>query len=310
MIISVSRRTDVPAFFGDWFMNRLRAGWAAVANPFNPRQVRRVSLAPDQVDALVFWTKNPEPFWARLDALDAKGLAYYFLFTLNHYPRFLEPGLPPLAKRLASFKALAQRLGPERVIWRFDPIVISSATPPEYHLRSFAQLCQELEGHSRRVVISFMQTYRKLKSRLQRAEQEQGLEFLDYKDGKHEEELRRLSGGLARIAREHGLEMRACAEERDLREVGVQPSACIDAGLLNRLFGLKLPVGRDPHQRGACGCAPSLDIGAYNTCSHACLYCYAGAGPGALAQNLAAHDPASPLMKGHLPDDSQTDLFD
>jgi hypothetical protein len=309
MIISVSRRSDVPAFFSGWFMNRLRAGWAATANPFNPRQVRLVSLEPDQVDALVFWTKNPAPLLKHLDEIESAGLSYYFLFTLNHYPPFLEPGLPPLAARLKSFQTLAQRLGPERVIWRYDPIVITSATPPEFHRQTFARLAGELMGCTCRVIISFLQTYAKLKRRLQRAEAEQGLKFIDYKDGTHEEELFSLSGELSMIAGAHGMEMRACAEERDLKEAGVKPSACIDTGLVNRLFGRSLAPGRDPHQRGACGCAPSVDIGAYNTCSHACLYCYASAGPQALAQNLAAHDPQSPLMVGRPPDDSQTGLF-
>lgn len=310
MIISVSRRSDVPAFFGDWFMNRLRAGWASVVNPFNANQVRRVSLQPGQVDALVFWTKNPAPFVPHLDELDAKGFNYYFLFTLNHYPRFLEPGLPPLHERLNSFRALSDRLGAERVVWRYDPIIISSATPPEYHEKTFGQLAQELEGRTRRVVISFMQTYAKLRPRLKRAGQERGVEFVDYKDGSHETELRHLSSQLAQIAGRHGLEMRACAEERDLSGVGIKPSACIDATLINRLFGLDLPPGRDPHQRGACGCAPSVDIGAYNTCSHACLYCYANASPGALAKNLAAHDPASPCLAGWPPEDSQISLYE
>ncbi len=309
MIISASRRTDVPAFFGDWFINRLRAGWASVVNPFNAHQVRRVSLEPGQIDALVFWTKNPAPFVAHLDELDAKGFAYYLLFTLNHYPHFLEPGLPPLAKRLANFQALSQRLGPERMIWRYDPIVISSATPPEFHERTFALLAQELEGSTKRVVISFMQTYLKLQRRLKQAEEEHGVEFVDYKDGDHDDELTRLSAGLAKTALSRGMEIRVCAEERDLTKVGVEPSACIDARLINRLFSLNLPTDRDPHQRGACGCAPSVDIGAYNTCSHACLYCYANAGSRSLAKNLAVHDPESPCLVGWPPENGQPELF-
>jgi hypothetical protein len=309
MIISASRRTDIPAFFSDWFINRVQAGWVSVVNPFNAKQVRRVSLEPSQVDALVFWTKNPARFVPHLDELEAKGYAYYFLYTLNNYPGFLEPDLPPLDRRLQSFKALSRRLGPDRVIWRYDPIVISSATPPEYHEQNFAVLAKELRGHTMRVVISFMQTYAKLRGRLIQAEMEQGVKFIDYKDGQHEEDLWRLSAKLAKIAQSHGLEIRACAEERDLSGAGVEPSACIDAGLINQLFGLGLPLGRDPHQRGACGCAPSVDIGAYNTCSHACLYCYANANPASTAKNLEAHDPNSPCLLGWPPENSQPDLF-
>ncbi len=310
MIVSASRRTDIPAFFGDWFLGRVRAGWAAVANPFNPRQVRRVSLAPERVAALVFWTKNPAPFLPCLDELDARGFAYYFLYTLNPYPRLLEPGLPPLAERLDSFRALADRLGPERVVWRYDPIIVTSATPPDYHLENFARLARELAGSTRRVVISFLELYAKVRRRLAPALARAGWELADYKDGAHEEDLRRLAGGLAALARERGLEMRACAEERDLTAQGVMPSACIDAGLLTRLFGLELTPAKDPHQRGACGCAPSVDIGAYDTCSHGCLYCYASAGPKAVAANLARHQPDSPLLVGRPPTGGQAALFE
>lgn len=309
MIVSASRRTDIPAFFGDWFMGRVRAGWAAVKNPFNARQVRKVNLEPGQVDCLVFWTKNPAPFLRHLDELDAGNFAYYFLYTINHYPGFLEPGLPPLDARLESFKELARRLGPDRMIWRYDPIVISSATPPEYHEQAFARICEELRGHTRRVVISYMQTYAKLRPRLGQAEQKHGVTFVDFKDGEHEDDLRRLSATLAGIAHGHGLEMRSCAEERDLKDLGIEPGSCIDAALINRLFGLSLSPGRDPHQRGACGCSPSVDIGAYNTCSHACLYCYANAGPNSTAKKLADHDPESPCLVGWPDRESQSQLF-
>jgi DNA repair photolyase len=310
MIVSASRRTDIPAFFGDWFMNRVRAGWAAVRNPFNAHQVRKVSLDPGQVDCLVFWTKNPAPFLRHLEELEARGFVYYFLFTLNHYPGFLEPGLPHLSQRLDSFRALSNSVGPARVIWRYDPIVVTNATPPEYHEQTFARLCKELQGHTGRVVISFMQTYAKLRRRLKQAEQEHGLGFVDFKDGEHENQLRRLAGKLAGIARDHGLDMRACAEERDLTDVGIKPSACIDAALVNKLFGLDLSPGQDRHQRGACGCSPSVDIGAYNTCSHACLYCYANAGPASIAKNLAAHDAESPCLVGWPDQENQAKLFD
>jgi len=309
LIVSASRRSDVPAFFGGWFLNRVREGWALAVNPFNPGQSRRVSLAPRQVAALVFWTKNPGPFLPRLGELDQRGFAYYFLHTLNRYPDFLEPGLPPLERRLETFKELARRLGPRRVVWRYDPIIISNLTPPSYHLENFARLAGELRSSARRVVISFLQMYAKLKPRLARAAQEHGLEVIDYKDGSHEEELRGLAGGLARIAGEHGLEIAACAEERDLRPQGVAPSACVDPVLLNDLFGLRLAPGKDQHQRGACGCAPSVDIGAYNTCSHGCLYCYANAAPAALARNLALHDPLSPCLVGRPPAETQPDFF-
>ena len=152
MIVSASRRTDIPALYGPWFLERVRAGRCLASNPFNPAQQRYVSLRPEDVDAVVFWTKNPAPFLPVLQSLEDRGLRSVFLVTLNDYPHVFEPGVPPLAERIAAFARLCAMLGPGRVRWRYDPIVLGTLTPPAHHLRAFERLCRELAGLTDRVI--------------------------------------------------------------------------------------------------------------------------------------------------------------
>ncbi len=176
MIISASRRTDIPAFYTPWLMNRIAAGYCTVPNPFNRNQVTRVSLLPEEVAAIVFWTRNPRPLLARLDELDARGFRYYFQYTILDYPRALEPKTPPVDAAVRTFRALADRLGPARVIWRYDPIVLSLATDADFHRQRFAAIARQLRGSTQRVVVSVMDHYKKIAGRLQ-ALAAQGIEI-------------------------------------------------------------------------------------------------------------------------------------
>ena len=160
MIISASRRTDIPAFYAEWLMNRLREGYCLVPNPFNPRQIARISLVPESVDAIVFWSKNPALMLRFLPVLEGMGYRFYFLFTLNAYPKALEPNLPPLKERISTFIELSTRLGPRRVIWRYDPIILSNRTDASYHREAFEGLCQKLAVHTKRVIISIIKRTR------------------------------------------------------------------------------------------------------------------------------------------------------
>ena len=151
MIISASRRTDIPAFYAEWMVRRLREGYCTVPNPFNRNQVSRISLRPEDVDAIVFWTRNPRPLMPYLDELDSRGYRYYFQFTILGYPREIDPKSPPAATAVEAFCELAERLGPRRVIWRYDPIVFTGITPPAFHQENFQRLAESLRGHTRRV---------------------------------------------------------------------------------------------------------------------------------------------------------------
>lgn len=297
MIISASRRTDLPAHYFPWLVNRLRAGFALVRNPMNPRQVSRVDLRPEAVDGLVLWTKDPRPMLNRLDALD--GYAWYVQFTLTPYGRDVEPGLPDKEGVLEpAFMELSRRIGPERVIWRYDPVLLTGRYTREFHLRAFSGMAKRLAPYTKRCVISFLDYYKCMG----KAAVELGV---DWPSPAGQEGLAR---ELAGIAESVGLQMEACAEPLDLEPYGIRRGHCIDAGLLERISGRPLVVGPDKNQRPRCGCAQSVDIGAYSCCPNGCRYCYANHSPAALKRNMAAHDPDSPLLIGQLgPEDKVTE---
>ncbi|WP_243310173.1 DUF1848 domain-containing protein [Fundidesulfovibrio agrisoli] len=290
MIVSATRRADLPAHYAAWFLERARAGWCAVPNPFNARQVSRVSLAARDVEAVVFWTRDPRPMIPHLAELDRLGLPSVFQFTLLEYPASIHPGMLPLAERIEAFRRLAGEIGPDRVLWRYDPILLCASAGPDYHLRMFEALCRKLEGCTRRVTVSLMEPYRKARRRLAAA----GVDML----APDEDALGAMFNDMAAMARAVGMEPASCADEAGLDELGFVPGACIDAALIKRLFGVDATTGKDASQRPACRCAPSRDIGMYDACQAGCAYCYATRDFALARRNRAAHDPASPSMLG------------
>lgn len=294
MIISASRRTDIPARYSDWFFRRLREGYVCVPNPMNIHSVSRVPLSPDVVDGIVFWTKNPAPMLSRLDEL--KDYAYYFQFTVTPYGRDMEPNIP--CKNdviIPAFRALAKKLGPERVIWRYDPIIITDKYSVGYHLKYFGELALRLSGYTRMCVISFVDMYRSTGANTKGM----GLHPLDRAG------MLELGGRLAELGAKYGLTLAACGEKTDLEPVGILKSRCIDAGLLQKILGCRLKAEKDRNQRPECGCAASIDIGMYDTCPNGCRYCYANRSGKALERNIRLHDPASPVLTGRIgPEDT------
>ena len=284
MILSASRRTDLPCAHAEWLCARFRAGEALVRNPMNPRRVSRVSLRREDVDGIVFWSKDPRPLIAHLDAFD--GYAYYFQFTLNGYGPEVEPNLPGVAERVATFRALSEKIGPERVLWRYDPILLSCVHSEAWHEDCFGRLAEALRGYTRRATISFLDIYARNRNRLLQA-------GAAAPDG---ETMRCLAAKIARMARANGMEPCACAEPADFSGCGVARARCVDAELLGRIGGIPLRAPRDPNQRAECGCAVSVDIGAYNTCPNGCVYCYANFSPSLLRERLTRRNDASPLL--------------
>jgi DNA repair photolyase len=276
MLISASRRTDIPAFYSRWLMNRLEAGFADVVNPFNPPQVRRVDLRPESVDAIIFWTRNPRPLIKILEEIDSRGFKYYFLYTITGYPRVLEENLPSLETSIETFQRLSDRIGPEYVIWRYDPIVLTSFTNADFHRRNFERICGQLSGYTRIVIVSFVDLYKKVRPRLAPL----------LLDNITDDDLLLLARDLAGIAGSYGLKIRSCAEEIDLASAGVKPGKCIDDGLASRLKRHPITYEKDPNQRRCCRCTRSVDIGAYQTCGYRCLYCYANSSFEVSAQNM------------------------
>ncbi len=299
MIISASRRTDIPAFYTPWFINRVRAGYCHVPNPFNRQHVQRISLSPQAVEMFVFWTRYPRPLFSYLNELDERGYHYYFQYTLVDYPGRIDRHTPALEKSLAVFCELAERVGPQRVIWRYDPIVFSQITPPEYHLESFAFLAQALKGYTRRSVISILTPYKKIKKRLEgMARQGAAMLVPQGENWSQETWFPDLMRSLVTTATANGMELVSCAMELDLAQYGVRPGKCIDDGYILATFGLDVSHTKDPGQRKACGCVLSRDIGMYDSCLFGCQYCYATGNFERSRLNHAAHDPQSPSLLG------------
>ena len=286
MLLSASRRTDVPAFFHEWFFNRLREGFVLVRNPMNAGQIRRVQLAPELVDCIVFWTKNPDPMIPRLGGLD--GYQYYFQFSLTPYGRDAETRLPDKAKIVDTFKRLSDRLGPHRVVWRYDPIFVNARYTVSFHAESFGSTARALRGYTEKATISFMDMYRKT---------ERNMAALAPETLGPEAKLD-IAGRLAAAARENSLTMDACAEDIDLSVHGISRAKCIDDRLVARIAGYRIDAKKDKSQRRECGCVAAVDVGAYDTCLHGCLYCYANRGFGAARENAQNHDKSSPLLVG------------
>jgi hypothetical protein len=300
MIISASRRTDIPALYSEWFFNRISEGFVVTKNPFNAKQLTKLHLSPDVVDAIVFWTKNAAPMIDRIGDLKQRGFCYYFQFTLTPYEKDVEPGLPDKRAVIETFRRLSDKIGRERVIWRYDPIFLSNRYSMAWHENQFAEYAKILKGYTEKVVISFLD--------------------MDYNNTKKIEnsgirdasvmEKNQLAKMIADIAGDAKLKVATCAEDIDLDNFGIEHGRCIDGDLIGRLCGTPLDVKKDKYQRDICGCVASTDIGVYNTCNHACVYCYANFTKSTIAANRNNHDPHSPILIGQCDDSNVKDKKD
>jgi len=301
-IISASRRTDIPKFHASWFMERVREGRAAYRNPFSG-QVHEVSLRPEDVRAIVFWSKDYRPLERHLDELDRRGFRCCFQFTITGLPKIFEERVPDVDTSIETARRLAVRTSPAHVQWRFDPIVLSGATGPEETVRRFERLARMLEGATTRCTISFMEFYAKVKRNLVPLETAHDLQFRD----PGIEEKRELAARLAAIAVGHGIALVSCCNDAligkgDGWEVG--KARCVDASLLAALFPDRAAPPEAGPTREDCGCALSRDIGAYDTCPHGCFYCYANANQDLARRRHAAQDPGALALgeaRGHPP---------
>ena len=284
MIISASRRTDIPAYYSDWMLNRLKERSVCVRNPMNAGQVRIISLDPDHVDCIVFWSKNPQPMLDKLRFMD--DYPYYFQFTLNPYDTDIEPGLPPKTGIIETFKKLSDITGPHRVIWRYDPVLLNSRYTVPYHIDKFNELAAALKGRTKKVIFSFIDFYKKISGNIAA----NGI------TGITENEKNVLAENFSKSAALNDLLIDACAEDIDLSRFNIGRARCIDGELIGHISGREITVGKDKNQRRECGCAASVDIGAYNTCPHSCVYCYANYSRAAVQGNCGKHDPMSPVL--------------
>jgi DNA repair photolyase len=296
MIISASRSTDIPAFYAKWFVNRLKAGYCVWYNPFNQQPMY---VAFKNAKAVVFWSKNPRPLIPYLHELDERGIHYYFQFTLNDYDREqFEPNVPSVEKRIETFLELSEKIGKERVIWRFDPLILTDKIGVDELLRKVENIGNQLKGHTEKLVFSFADignSYKKVENNLKRL-------HINYREFTPQT-MNEFARGLCELNKNWDFSLATCAEALNLEQYGIEHNRCIDGELLKRicaqdedfvyylnygtmpeknLFGsdTNLPIinsekWKDKGQRKACACMESKDIGMYNTCPHFCVYCYA-----------------------------------
>ncbi len=291
MILSVSRRTDIPAFYSEWFFNRIREGFVCVRNPMNIHQISKIILTPQLVDCIVFWTKNPKPMLSRLRELNLYN--YYFQFTINPYDTLLEKCVPRKHNVINTFKELSDVIGPNRVIWRYDPILLTDNIDIDYHKRYFARLIDILHDYTNRCVVSFVDNYKKTERNLK------GVFARELTD----DEVFDISSYIADTAVKYGVQIQTCAERYDLHRYGIVSGKCIDDILISEIASQAIVVKKDKYQRTECGCVTSVDIGEYNTCRHNCLYCYANFNSNKVSERYGLHDPNSPLLIGNIKDD-------
>lgn len=285
MIINTGQRTDIPAFYAEWFANRLREGFVCVRNPYNPNQVSRFRLDPAVVDAIGFCTKNPAPMFDHMDLLDPFG--QYWFVSITPYGKDIEPNVPNKHRLIEDFKRLSDRIGVNSMGWRYDPIFISERYSQDYHFRAFEKISSALDGSTKTVVISFIDLYPKVKRNFPEAKEV------------HKEQRLTLGKEFIKIASAHGMTVKPCAEGDELAEFGADCSGCMRIGDYEKAIGKRLNVTRKKVARAECACYLSCDIGAYNTCKHLCRYCYANAEPARVLALTRLHDPKSPFLVGN-----------
>ena len=288
MIINTGQRTDIPAFYAEWFANRLKEGFVCVRNPYDPQQVSRYRLDPTVVDVIGFCTKNPEPTFPYMNLLEDYG--QYWFVTITPYGRDIEPNVPDKHRILDDFRRLSERVGIDAVGWRYDPILLTARYTAQYHLRAFEQMAASLDGYTRTVVISFIDLYPKVRR--------------NFPEAREVPEAQRLALGKAiiDIASAHGMTVKPCAEGDALSAYGADCGGCMRIGDYERAIGRRLNAPKRKGARAMCACYLACDIGAYNTCRHLCRYCYANAEPEIVLAQSRLHDPSSPFLIGNYRD--------
>lgn len=284
MIVSASYRTDIPAFFADWFRARLADGVCEVKNPYGGKPYR-VSLAAPECDGFVFWTRNAAPFSAAFDDVAALGLPFVVQFTVTGYPRALDAHTLRADDTVAQIRALSAKFGPRAVVWRYDPVLLTSLTPPDWHRENFAELARDLADAVDECVVSFAQIYRKTERRLRAAAEADGFDWRDPDDA----EKRRILAGLAEVAADSGMATTVCSQPA-LTAPPLAAARCIDAARLSDVAGRAI-AARAKGNRECCLCAESRDIGAYDSCAHGCVYCYAVSDHGRAAAQVRTGAP-------------------
>ena len=285
MIINTGCRTDIPAFYSKWLINRIREGYVLVRNPYNPNQVTRYNLSPDVVDCLAFCTKNPEPMLKYLDEID-KYKQYWFV-TITPYGKDIEPNVPNKEKVIESFKKLSKHIGVDAIGWRYDPIFIGNNFDVNKHIYYFEKIAKELKNYTHNCTISFLDLYEKVKRNAP-----------EIKPPNHEEQIQ-IAKVFSKIGKENNMVIHSCCEKTYLSQYGLKCNGCMSKEIVEKAIGCNLnPPNSRKNLRESCNCLMGNDIGAYNTCGHLCKYCYANANKGFVIENMKKHNDNSPFLIG------------
>ena len=285
MIINTGQRTDIPAFYPEWFANRLQEGFVCVRNPYDPQQVTRYRLDPSIVDVIGFCSKNPSPMFPYMHLLRDYG--QYWYVTITPYGRDIEPNVPDKHRLLSDFRILSDMVGIDSLGWRYDPIFLSNRYTKDYHLKAFSQMARALEGATKTVVISFIDLYEKVKRN-----------FPEARKVLREDRIE-LGRAIIQIAASHGMTVKPCAEGDELAAFGADCSGCMTIPDYEKAIGQSLIVPKRRPARAECACYLACDIGAYDTCRHLCRYCYANSDRSRVLANAKLHDPKSPFLLGN-----------
>ena len=286
MILSVSKRTDIPRFYSPWFFNRIKEGFVIIRNPYNYNQVSRIKITPDVVDCIVFWTKDPILMMDKLDLI--KDYNYYFQFTITPYDKSIEENLRPKKDIINTFIELSKKIGKEKVIWRYDPILISDKYTLEYHKKLFNRMCELLSPYTDKCIISFLDEYKKVSKNVSAS----SIRYLT------QDEMIVFGREFSEIAKKYNLKIDTCAEEIDLSMYGIGHSSCIDKDKIEEITGYKFDKLKYLNQRSNCMCYESIDIGQYDTCVNNCLYCYATRNYDLALKRFKEHNPDSAILFG------------
>lgn len=284
MIINTGCRTDIPAYFSDWFFNRIKEGYVYVRNPYNQSHVMKYRLAPDVVDCLTFCTKNPAPMLPRINEIAAFGQLW--LVTITPYDKDIEPYVPQKEKVMEDFKRLSTIIGVERIGWRYDPIFITGKYTLDSHMESFEKMASVLSGYTNNCIISFIDLYEKTKRNFP------GIKEVT------EEDRTIIGKEFVRIGNKYDIRIKTCAEGQGLSKYGVDCGGCMTKSVIERAIGSGLRLPQKKPARNGCNCLLENDIGAYNTCGHGCVYCYANYNQKCVRDNIKLHNPKSPFLIG------------
>ena len=292
MILFVSGRCDIPAYYSTWFFNRLQEGFVDVRNPFNPHQISRIYLNEQNIDGILFCTKNPIPMMNRLEEVP---FLYQFQITLTPYHEDIEEHVASKKEIVNAVREMSLRLGKDRVIVRYDPILLTPKYTVEYHRRAFEKLCSQLEGYVDTIIISFVDMYKNTAGNQKRM-QLQEMRRQDMLD---------VGKALGSVAERYAVHIQTCAEDIDLSPYHIHKGLCMDRKKLERLVQHSLDHIQGKGVRSVCGCMPTVDIGDYNCCPHGCRYCYANYNEKQIAERMKLHDPQSSVLLGHLDEEDK-----